>query len=325
MQVIGIDVAKATFDIALPLGQGKYRTRGKLGNTAAGWEQLLAWRQAHAPEAAVGMEATGIYHEALAERLVAAGVTVYVVNPAQIKAYGQSELLRTKTDRTDAKLIARFLQSRLQEPDRLHPYVPPTPVERTLRALVRRRDELKQMRQMELNRLESTHAALAASIGQVVATLEQQITQIEKAINEHIDNDPDLRGRRDLLTTIPGISGTTSAFLLACLGELNQYSDVGQIVAHAGLNPARRQSGTHEGKVRISRVGNATLRAKLYMPALVGKRHNPVLAAFAQRLAERGKPPKLILCALMRKLLHIVWGVLKSATPFDPRKAIAHA
>ncbi|KRG84051.1 transposase, partial [Stenotrophomonas daejeonensis] len=92
-----------------------------------------------------------------------------------------------------------------------------------------------------------------------------------------------------------------------------------------GLNPARRQSGTHEGKVRISRVGNATLRAKLYMPALVGKRHNPVLAAFAQRLAERGKPPKLILCALMRKLLHIVWGVLKSATPFDPRKAIARA
>jgi len=325
MHVIGIDVAKATFDIALPLGQGKYRTRAKVGNDVAGWEQLLAWRHKHAPDAVVGMEATGIYHEALAERLVAAGVTVYVINPAQIKAYGHSELLRTKTDRTDAKLIARFFQSRLLEPERLHPYVPLTPTERTLQALVRRLDDLKQMRQMENNRLESASAVVVKGIRDVVAALDQQIVQVEQAITEHIDNDPDLRGRRDLLNTIPGISDTTSAFLLACLGDLSQYNDVGQIVAHTGLNPARRQSGKHEGKVRISRIGNALLRAKLYMPALVAKRHNPVLAAFAQRLAERGKPPKVILCALMRKLLHIVWGVLKSGKPFDPNKAIATA
>lgn len=323
MQVIGIDVAKATFDIALPLGQDKYRTRAKVGNDPAGWEQLLAWRRKHAPEAAVGMEATGIYHEALAERLVAAGVRVYVVNPAQIKAYGQSELLRTKTDRTDAKLIARFFQSRLLEPERLRPYVPPTPAERTLRALVRRLDDLKQMRQMELNRLESASAVVAPGIGEVVAALERQIAQVEQAIAEHIDSDPGLRGRRDLLNTIPGLANTTSAVLLACLGDLGQYRDVGQIVAQAGLNPARRQSGQYEGKARISRIGDAFLRAKLYMPALVARRHNPVLAAFAQRLAERGKPPKLILCALMRKLLHLVWGVLKSGKPFDPNRALA--
>lgn len=323
MQVIGIDVAKATFDIALPLGQGKYRTRAKVGNDAAGWEQLLAWRDKHAPGAAVGMEATGIYHEALAERLVAAGVTVYVVNPAQIKAYGQSELLRTKTDRTDAKLIARFFQSR--QPEQLRPYVPPTPSERKLRALVGRLDDLKQMRQMELNRLESASPVLVEGIRDVVTALERQIVQVEQAIAEHIDNDPDLRGRRDLLNTIPGISDTTSAFLLASLGDLGQYSEAGQVVAHAGLNPARRQSGKYEGKVRISRTGSALLRAKLYMPALVAKRHNPILAAFARRLAERGKPTKLILCALMRKLLHIVWGVLKSGKPFDPNKAVAAA
>src|SRR5690606_36809684 len=86
MQIIGIDVAKATFDIALPLGQGKFRTRAKRANTASGWEELLAWRRKHAPDAAVGMEATGVYHEALARHLVQAGVTVYVVNPARIKA-----------------------------------------------------------------------------------------------------------------------------------------------------------------------------------------------------------------------------------------------
>ncbi len=321
MHTIGTDVAKATFDIALPLGQDKYRTRAKISNDAAGWEQLLAWREKHAPNAAVGMEATGIYHESLAERLVAAGVTVYVVNPAQIKAFGQSELLRTKTDRTDAKLIARFFESR--NPEQLRPYVPPTPTERKLRALVHRLDDLKQMRQMELNRRSVANPAVTQGIDAVIAALDGQIAQVQAAITEHIDSDPDLRGRRDLLNTIPGISDITSAFLLACLGDLSQYSDVGQIVAHAGLNPAQRQSGTHEGKARISRIGNALLRAKLYMPALVAKRHNPVLAAFAQRLAERGKPTKVILCALMRKLLHIIWGVLKSGKPFDPNKAVA--
>jgi len=321
--IIGIDVAKATFDIALPLGPGKYRTRAKVANTAAGWEQLLAWRDKHAPEAAVGMEATGIYHEALAERLVAAGVTVYVVNPAQIKAYGQSELLRTKTDRTDAKLIARFFQSRQLDPERLRAYVPPTPSERRLRALVRRLDDLKQMRQMELNRLESANETVAQGITEVVATLDGQIDQVERAITEHVDDDPDLRTRRDLLNSIPGLSDTTSTFLLACLGQLERYEHVGQLVAHAGLNPAQRQSGKHQGKVRISRIGDALVRAKLYMPALVAKRHNPILAAFAQRLADRGKPPKVILCALMRKLLHLVWGVLRSGKPFDPRHALA--
>lgn len=323
MHIIGIDVAKATFDIALPLGQGKYRTRSKIANNAQGWEQLLAWRQKHAPEAAVGMEATGIYHQALAEHLVAAGVTVYVINPAQIKAYGQSELLRTKTDRTDAKLIARFFQARQLEPERLRPYLPPTPAQRKLQALVRRLDDLQQMRQMELNRLESANEVLVEGIDQVVSTLDGQIAQIKKAITDHIDKDPDLRDQRNLLHTIPGISGTTSAFLLACLGQLTGYTDVGQLVAHAGLNPAQRQSGKHEDKVRISRIGDATLRTKLYMPALVAKRHNPVLAAFAQRLAERGKPPKVILCALMRKLLHLVWGVLRSGKPFDPQHAVA--
>lgn len=323
MQIIGIDVAKATFDIALPLGQGKYRTRGKVANARQGWEQLLAWRSKHAPGAAVGMEATGIYHEALAEHLVAAGVTVYVVNPAQIKAYGQSELLRTKTDRTDAKLIARFFQSRQLDPESVHPYVPPTPAQRTLKALVHRLDDLKQMRQMELNRLESASDAVTQGIHHVIGTLEAQMAQVEQAITDHIDRDPDLRGRRELINSIPGISDTTSAFLLAALGELQRYTDVGQIVAHAGLNPARRQSGKHEGKVRISRIGDATLRAKLYMPALVAKRHNPVLAAFAKRLAERGKPHKLIVCALMRKLLHLVWGVLRSGKPFDPNHAVA--
>ena len=318
MHIIGIDVAKATFDIALLTPAGKYLSRRKLANTPAGWQHLLAWRARHAPEAAVGMEATGIYHEALADALVAAGVTVHVVNPLQVKAFGQSELLRTKTDHTDAKLIARFFLANQRSASPIPAYVPLTPSQRTLRALVRRLDDLKQMRQMELNRLASASPVVTDGIQAVVDTLSQQIRAVEQAIAEHIDNDPDLRDRRDLLQTIPGIGDTTSAVLMVCLGNLRHYDHVGQIVAHAGLNPAQRQSGKQLGKARISRVGDATLRAKLYMAALVGKRYNPILAAFAQRLAERGKPTKVILCALMRKLLHVVWGVLRSGKPFDP-------
>lgn len=321
MQFIGIDVAKATFDIAVPLLEGKYRTKAKLPNSSKGFAELLAWRAKHAPDAAVGMEATGIYHESLARALVDAGVVVHVANPARVKAFGHAEGVRTKTDRSDAKLIARFFEA--QRPEKLHPYVPPTPSEVKLRALVRRRDDLQEMLQMEQNRLEVADISVQQGIKSVIQTLEEQVKQIQKSIQDHIDNDPDLRGRHQLLTSIPGVGDTSSAQLLAMLGDLSKYTDVRQVVAHAGLNPAQRQSGNYEGKCRISRVGDATFRKKLYMPALTGKTHNPTLKAFAERLSAKGKPFKVVMCALMRKLIHLVWGVLKSGRPYEPEIALA--
>lgn len=321
MQIIGIDVAKASFDIALPLSGNKYRTKAKMANTAKGFQELLAWRARHAPEAAVGMEATGIYHEALARALMEAGVVVHVANPARVKAFGQAEGIRTKTDRSDAKLIARFFE--VQRPEKLPPYIPPTASEVKLRALVRRRDDLKDMLQMEKNRLDVADTSVQQGIRDVMQTLEEQLRQVEKAIQEHIDNDPDLRGRHQLLTSIPGVGDISSAQLLALLGDLDKYTDVRQLVAHAGLNPAQRQSGNHESRPHISRIGDADLRSKLYMPALTGKGCNPTLKAFSQRLGERGKPFKVIMCALMRKLIHIVWGVLRSGRPYSPEIALA--
>jgi transposase len=322
-QVIGVDVAKASFDVAAPLGNGKYRTLGGIANTTAGWKALLDWRQKHAPEAAVCMEATGTYYEGMARALCEAGVLVFVVNPARIKAYGVSELSRTKTDRTDAKLIARFLLAQHGTQTYLPPYVPPTPSEAKLRALVRRLDDLKDMRQMEINRHDVADAVVSKGIETVIALLDLQIRNTEAAIRQQIDDDPDLRGRQELLTSIPGIGAATGALLLATLGDLRTYTDVRQIVAHAGLNPAQRQSGRHAGKVRISRIGDAHLRAKLYFPALVAMKHNPAVAALAQRLKQKGKTGKLAICAAMRKLLHIVWGVLRSGKTFDPIHAIA--
>ncbi|WP_440223401.1 IS110 family transposase [Dokdonella sp. MW10] len=322
-QVIGVDVAKASFDVAAPLGNGKFRTRGKIANTAAGWNELLAWRQQHAPEAAVCMEATGTYHEALARALHEAGVTVFAINPARIKAFGISELSRTKTDRTDAKLIARFFLAQQATQAPLQRYIPPTPSEARLRALVRRLEDLKDMRQMEANRRDVADASVTDGIDEVITLLDTQIRHTEKAIRDHIDDDPDLRGRNDLLTSIPGIGKATSAVLMTTLGDLSTYTDVRQIVAYAGLNPAQRQSGRYAGKVCISRIGNADLRAKLFFPAISAMKHNPAVAALAQRLKERGKTGKRAVCAAMRKLLHIVWGVLRSGKPFDPQRALA--
>jgi len=188
---------------------------------------------------------------------------------------------------------------------------------------VHRRDDLKEMMQMEANRLEVSNAAVIPGIETVISTLQEQLAALEKAINDHIDDDPDLRRRRDLLSSIPGVAKTSSAQLMAFLGDLSQYTDVRQVVAHAGLNPAQRQSGNFEGRARISRIGDAVLRAKLYMPALTGRQHNPALKAMAERLAERGKPFKVVMCALMRKLIHIVWGVLKSGKPFSAEIALA--
>lgn len=315
--VVGIDVAKATLDLACQTASDTYRTRGKLPNTPAGFAQLLTWLTTHAcPEAWVVMEATNVYHEAAATFLHAHGYRVCVANPKQVAAYAESELSRTKTDKTDAKLIVRFA---LSHQSRLRAWQPPTPAERTLIALTRRLDDLKTLRQMECNRLATADPAVHESLHAVLATLDKQIEATQAALCRYIDNDPDLRKRRDLLVSIKGISDLTASRLMAELGDIHRFSDVRAVVAFVGLNPALRQSGTWRGHVRISKIGSTVLRAALYMPAVVAMQHNPLIRAQAQRLRASGKPGKVIVVAAMRKLLHIAYGVLKSGRAFDPK------
>lgn len=133
----------------------------------------------------------------------------------------------------------------------------------------------------------------------------------------------DLRHKRDLLTSIGGISDKTAALLLAELGDPLSFAGAREIVAFAGLNPKLAESGEHKGTAHISRTGSARLRAGLYMPAIVAMTHNPAIRALRERLQQRGKAGKQIVCAAMRKLLHLVYGVLKSNKPFDPALAIA--
>ena len=312
---VGVDIAKAKFDAAVLRG-GTYKTK-VFPNTPEGFAAFRAWLGPWA-DPHVCLEATGRYGEALATALADAGVRVSVVNPAQIHAFGKAELSRTKTDKGDAKLIARFCA--LHQPP---PWQPAPPAVRELYALVRRLEDLQTMQQVERNRQDGADPEVAGSIATVLATLDTQIAEVRERIRRHIDQDPDLRRRRDLLDSIPGIGEATSAVLLAVLGDVARFDNARAVAAFAGLSPAERQSGRWKGHTRLSKTGEPLLRKALYMPALVAGRYNPCIKAFRDRLKAQGKNGKLIVCAAMRKLLVLAYGVLKSGRPFDPNYALA--
>ena len=312
---IGVDIAKAKFDVATFVN-GKYKTKS-FANTPAGIQAFQTWLAAF-PEPHVCLEATSTYGEALSERLADAGVMVSVVNPARIAAFAKIELSRTKTDKGDAKLIARFCALHTPEPWQLQPRSI-----RELRALVRRLENLLEMYQMEANRLQTADVAVQDSLQTVMTALQRQIDHVRAQIVQHIDNDPDLRGRRDLLDTIPGLGKATIPVLLSVLADPSRFGSAKQCAAYAGLTPSERQSGKYRGQTRLSKTGDPLLRKALYLPALVAWRHNPVLRPFCERLKARGMNGKAIVCAAMRKLLHIAFGVLKSNRPFDPNISLA--
>jgi transposase len=283
---------------------------------------LQVWlHQNKAPRVHACLEATGTLGEALALFLVEAGHIVSVVNPAIIANYAKSQLSRTKTDKTDAHLIARFCSK--EQP----PAWTPAPVEvRELQALVRRLESLHEMLQMEQNRLAAGIASqtISNAVQEHVAYLEAQIGQTKKLVREHIEQHPALKNQRDLLVSIPGIGQTTAAALLAELGEVvSQFAGARQVAAFAGLVPRLRDSGTKKGHVCLSKWGTGRLRRALYFPAITAVRYNAPIRALSERLSAKGKCKLLIIGAAMRKLLHLVYGVLKSGKPFDPAWAAA--
>lgn len=312
---LGIDVAKAKLDCALRLESGKFRHK-VVDNTPAGFKALDTWLAKEGAAALqVCMEATGIYWEAVAEHLAARPeTTVSVINPAQIKAFGASRMVRTKTDKVDAKLIAQFCAERTPEP-----WQAPTPAEKTLRALVLRLDALQTMRTQESNRLEVARESVAEGIAQHLKWLDDEIARISKAIRDHIDNDPTLRDKHRLLDSIPGLGERTTAVLLAFLAEPARFENARQAVAFAGLDPRQHESGSSvRGKPRLSKVGHSFLRKTLYMPAMVALYRTDWGKLFRDRLASKGKPPMLIIGAMMRKLVQVSYGVLKSGQTFQP-------
>lgn len=311
---LGIDVAKAKLDCALRLPDGKLRSK-VVENNFKGFQVLTEWLEKHrATTVHVCMEATGVYWEAVAEYLATQGMAVSVVNPAQIKAFGASKMVRTKTDKVDAKLIAEFCLER--RPD---PWQAPTPSEQALRAMVLRLEALQVMRTQESNRLEVARDAVRAGITQHIEWLDEQIKALSKMIRDHIDGDKTMKDKQAILESIPGVGERTIAILLAFYSNLDRFSNARQAVAFAGLDPRQHESGSSvKGKPRLSKIGHAFLRKALYMPAMVTLYRTAWGKLFRDRLAAAGKPPKLIIGAMMRKLVHVAYGVLKSGKSFDP-------
>lgn len=316
---VGIDVSKKKLDVAL-LVNGKIRTK-VVENSADGHKLLLEWlgKSKVVKEALhVCMEATGVYYEPVALALHEAGVMVSVVNPACIKGFGQSENIRNKNDTADAGLIARYCQAM-----RPSAWTPPPLAQRQLRAWSQRVQALKDIRQQEHNRLEAHTVTgmgdVAEHVRAHIAWLDAEITKLESDIDDHIDRHPDLKRDADLITSIPGIGATTVAKLLGQLGDIRRFDSAKSFAAFLGVTPKQRSSGTSlKGRTMISRSGSTSMRAALYMPALVACRHNPILRRFAERLSATGMAKKAVIGAVMHKLTHLIYGIVHSGKPFNP-------
>ena len=312
---------RASFHAALLVGDE--RVRGKaFPNNHKGFEQLAAWLCNRGVERVHAcLEASGGWSEELATDLHDRGHVVSLINPQRIKDFGKSEGQRTKTDSADAALIARFCV--VHRPDA---WLPPRPEIRALQGLARRREALISMRTQESNRLTGPESdqRVRSSLASHIEFLDVQITEIEREIDDTIDQDPDLRTQRDLIESIPGLGRRSATSITAEFPRLAEYRDAKAVAAHAGLCPAIEQSGTSLARSHLSRSGSAKLRRLLYFPALVAIRWNPVIRSFAGRLRARGKRPMVVVAAAMRKLLVLAYGVVKSGRPFNPALTTQH-
>ncbi|WP_197495947.1 IS110 family transposase [Methylomonas sp. DH-1] len=320
MFFIGIDVSKAKLDCSLLLDVATAKRRAKsVTNSKAGVDDLLAWcvKQQATPDTLHAiLEGTGVYHEQATLALSDAGVTVSIVNPAQVKDFGRSLGVRTKTDGVDSLVLARY--GALLNP---RPWTPPTPEARTLQALLSRREAIAQDLQRERNRLEKAQATdtpvlIHQSLLDSITFLETQLAKLQIDIDDHIDQHPELKADRTLLISIPGVGPQVSNHLLAVMHN-HHFQSAEQLAAYLGLVPVERQSGSSiQGRPRLSKAGPARIRAILYMATVVGVQYNPHLKALYLRLQARGKTKMSALGGAMRKLVHLCFGVLKTREPY---------
>ncbi len=316
MFYLGIDVAKAKLDCCLLLAPESTKRKSKsVANTKAGFATLLEWlagKSVALPQLHAVMEGTGVYHEQAALALVDAGVTVSIVNPAQIKDFGRGLAVRTKTDGVDSFVLARY--GALLKPVA---WQPPAPEARVLKALLARREAVAQDLRRELNRQEKadateTPALIRQSIGDSIEFLRKQLAKLQQDIDHHIERHTDLQRDMDLLTSIPAVGRQTGSNILAIVHS-HRFDSAEQLAAYLGLVPVERQSGSSVlGKARLSKAGPPRMRAVLYMAAVVATKYNPHVKAVYGRLVARGKAKMAAIGAAMRKLVHLCFGVLKT-------------
>lgn len=318
MFVFGCDVSKATLDIAWYDEElGRWFTLSNIPNTRAGFRKMLQWMRkvcaAELQDISLVIEATCVYHQPLAEYAYTAGVTVFVTNPARAAEHARSQNQLNKTDKLDAQglqLYGRHLQN-------CHEYVPHCASVQVLQALLSRLRQLDVDLLRERNRLEKTpfvqnSQSMSASLKRHIKYLEKEKSRIQTQIEAVIEQHDRLRHVQKLLLSIIGIGPLTSQALLPLLYR-NQFTDARQLAAYLGLTPVHKHSGTSLHKRgRLSGRGDRHLRAQLYMPAVSASRYDPAMRARYKELIARGKAPKQALTAIMRKLVHVCYGVVKN-------------
>jgi len=323
MAHIGIDVSKQKLDClwVRDLNKGKIKTK-VFSNRHQDYPGLLDWLVRQTGEDVdalhVYLEATSIYHEPLAYWLYQAGVTVYVLNPAQVRYHAKGMGIRSKTDRKDSMVVARYGIERHPRPWQ------PEPAEvRELKRLINRLETVEDDLQRERNRLEKAQfnkdARAAESISYMLAALGNEARRLQQAINDHFDAHPPLKRDRALLESIPGIGRVLSARLVATLRS-RDFRSARQVAAFLGLVPVLEESGSSvRGRSCLSKAGAPGIRRRLYMGAVVAIHHNPDISSQFARLKARGKASLSALGAAMRKLVHIAYGVLKSQSEYRPQ------
>jgi transposase len=323
--LVGVDVAKLSFDGALWLGE-KGQSLGRFDNQPAGYERLAERLRRRAGQGLIRLivEPTGGYEQPLVAFARQQGWQVCLPNPAQVRRWAQGIGRRAKNDKQDALLLAQYGSACQPKPQ---PALPAAVAE--LESLLARRQELEKMVRAERNRQEklgyqpAASAAVGGSVRRLLESLEEELAAIEAAINELLAQNPALSSQAKKLRSVPGVGARTVLPLLVLLHRWHSLTD-GQgsgkgLSAYLGLDPKVADSGQQVGRrAPISRMGNKSQRSRLYMAALGGTRGQNVLRHFYQRLVAAGKPKRLALVAAARKILVWAWSVFRQDTTFDP-------
>jgi transposase len=320
---VGVDVSKDTLDVAARTDSGVEQRTAQFANTSTGHRQLIKWLTKGARSARVVLEATGVYSLDLALALDAAKrIEVMVVNPRAARKFADACLQRSSTDATMAAALREYA-ARME----FVTWTPPSPQVRGLRTIARRIAALTVEKSRELNRQHAagatadTPAVVLNDVAVNVRHLQRRIDELERHAVTLITADPELKPVYQRVLSVCGIAATTAIQLLGELLVLPADMSARQWVAHSGLDVRHVDSGTSVHKVpRISKQGDANIRRILYMPALVASQRDPHVHAFYEQLLAAGKKSRQALVAIMRKLLHAIWGMLKTNTNWDGAK-----
>jgi transposase len=332
---LGVDIAKATFAAAL-WEAGRGRSLGEFANTPAGFEQLrqrVCQALPAGPAASVHLtlEPTGGYELGLAGFALAQGWRVSLPNPRHVRDFAKGLGQRAKTDKQDALLLARYGAER-QPP----PWAPLPLAVSALESLLQRRGELEQMLRQERSRQQGLAARpgvaprVLPNVEQVIEALETALEQVEAAVQEHLQQQPELAEQARQLRAVPGVGAQSVLPLLVLLHRWHALTGgagtAKKLTAYAGLDPLTHQSGTSvRGRETISRMGDRQMRARLYMCALGGVKGKNALREYYQRLVGRGKAKKVALVAASRKILIWAWAVFRDHVSFQAEKALPQA